>query len=44
MLKGDITFLFRILSIIASGKDGIPGLEKIKGDTVDILGYLDFAF
>ena len=34
----------RILSIIARGKDDVPGLEKITGDTVDITEYLDFAF
>ena len=33
-----------ILSIIARGKDGIPGLEKITGEIVDITEYLDFAF
>ena len=33
-----------ILSIIARGKDGVPGLEKITGETVDITEYLDFAF
>ena len=33
----------QILSIIARGKDGIPGLEKVTGDTVDITEYLDFG-
>ena len=33
-----------ILSIIARGQDGVPGLEKLTGDTVDITEYLDFAF
>ena len=33
-----------ILSIIARGKDGVPGLEKIRGDIVDIMKYLDFVF
>ena len=33
-----------ILFIIARGKYGVPGLEKITGDTVDITEYLDFAF
>ena len=33
-----------ILSFIARGKDEIPGLEKITGETVDITEYLDFAF
>ena len=32
------------MSIIVRGKDGVPWLEKITGDTVDILEYLDFAF
>ena len=34
----------RILSMIARGPDGIPGLEKITGDTVDITEWLDFTF
>ena len=29
-----------ILSIIARGKDGVPGLEKIIGDKVDIADYI----
>jgi hypothetical protein len=33
-----------VLSILAHGKDGIPGLEKITGQTIDISKYLDFAF
>ena len=33
----------QILYIIARGKDGIPGLEKVTGDTVDITEYLDFG-
>ena len=33
-----------ILSMIARGDDLIPGLEKITGETVDIIEYLDFAF
>ena len=42
----DIALVYeaKILSIIAKGKDGIPGLEKITRDTVDITEYLDFAF
>ena len=34
----------RILSMIARGKDGIPGIEKVTGDTVDITEWLDFSF
>jgi hypothetical protein len=34
----------RILSMIARGSDGIPGLEKLTGDTIDITEYLDFDF
>ena len=34
----------KILSIIARGKDGVPGLEKITGETVDTTAYLDFVF
>ena len=30
--------------MIARGKDGIPELEKITGDTVDITEYVNFAF
>ena len=30
--------------MIAREKDGIPGLEKITGDTVEITEYLNFAF
>ena len=33
-----------ILSMIAQRDDLIPGLEKITGETVDIIEYLDFAF
>ena len=33
-----------VLSILVCGKDGIPGLEKITGQTIDISEYLDFAF
>ena len=33
-----------VLSILVHGKDGIPGLEKITGQTIDISEYLDFAF
>ena len=32
-----------ILSMIAHGENLIPGLEKINGETVDIIEYLDFA-
>ena len=31
----------QILSMIARGKDGIPGLEKLMGDTCDITEWLD---
>ena len=34
----------RILSMIACGKDDIPGIEKVTGDTVDITEWLDFSF
>ena len=34
----------QVLSMIARGKDGIPGLEKILGERVDITEYLDFSF
>ena len=34
----------QIISIIAKGKNGVPGLEKMTGDTVDITEYLDFVF
>ena len=35
----------KILSIIARrGKDGVPGLENITRDTVDMTEYLDFTF
>ena len=34
----------QILSMIARGKDGIPGLEKLTGDTCDITEWLDFGF
>ena len=34
----------QILSIIVRGKNGVPGLEKITGDTVDITEHLDFEF
>ena len=30
--------------MIARGKDGIPGLEKLTGDTCDIMEWLDFRF
>ena len=30
--------------MITRGDDLTPGLEKITGETVDITGYLDFAF
>ena len=31
-----------ILSMIACGKDGITGIEKVAGDTVDIMKWLNF--
>ena len=34
----------QILSMIARGEDGIPGLEKLTGDTCDITEWLDFGF
>ena len=34
----------RILSMTARGRDGIPGLERVTGDTCDITEWLDFSF
>ena len=34
----------RIFSMIARGKVGIPGLEKLTGHTCDITEWLDFGF
>ena len=38
-----LTYEARILSMCARGRDGIPGLEKLTGDTVDITEWLDFT-
>ena len=34
----------RILSMTARGRDGIPGLERITGETCNITEWLDFTF
>ena len=39
-----LVYEMEILSMIARERDGIPGLEKLTGDTVDIIEYLDFTF
>ena len=39
-----LVYKSRILSIIAWRSDGMPGLEDITGNTIDITEWLDFPF
>jgi hypothetical protein len=39
-----LVYIAEILSIIARGKNGRPGIEAIMGHTVDISEWLDFEF
>jgi hypothetical protein len=39
-----LIYIGEILSIIAHGKSGCPGIEAVKGHTVDISEWLDFEF
>jgi hypothetical protein len=39
-----IVYVAEILSITARSTTGRPGLEEIKGDTINISEWLDFEF
>jgi hypothetical protein len=39
-----LVYIAEILSIIARGKPGQPGIEAVMGHTVDISEWLDFEF
>ncbi len=39
-----LVYISEIQSILARGSDQRPGLERITGDTIDILEWLDFDF
>jgi hypothetical protein len=39
-----IVYVSEILSITARSKDGRPGMEEVKGETIDISEWLDFEF
>jgi hypothetical protein len=39
-----VVYVSGILSIIARSPSGRPGMEKVKGETIDITEWLDFKF
>jgi hypothetical protein len=39
-----LVYISEILSIIARQSTGRPGMEEIKGQTIDISEWLDFSF
>jgi hypothetical protein len=39
-----VVYLSEILSIIARSPNGRPGMEEVKGETIDISEWLDFEF